>query len=159
MKPLVIAISAILLATSASADVTELSQSDLRAAIAADRAIPTRSLVSGVENFTGGEVLDIRAFIEGQETFIYRILYRGPDGDVQMLLVDGGTGRQVASASSVGQSIAAFVGANPGNGQGNGNAFGRANRGNGLGNGRNNGNNGGNNNRGGGGGNGNGRDR
>lgn len=146
MKPLVIAISAILFATSAVADVSELSQSELRAAVAADRAIPTRSLVAGVESFTGGQVVDIRAFLEDQQTLIYRILYRGPNGEVEMLLVDGGTGRQVASASDVGQAIAAYVGANPGNG----NAFGRDNnRGNGLGNGRNNGNNGRNDNRGG----------
>lgn len=141
MKPLVIAISAILFATSAVADVSELSQSELRAAVAADLAIPTRSLVAGVESFTGGQVVDIRAFLEDQQTLIFRILYRGPNGEVEMLLVDGGTGRQVASASDVGQAIAAYVGANPGKR----NAFGR----NGLGNGRNNGNNGRNDNRGG----------
>lgn len=159
MKPLVLAISAMLFAAPAVADVAELSQSELRAAVAADRAIATRSLVAGVESFTGGQVVDIRAFLEDQETLIYRILYRGPNGEVEMLLVDGGTGRQVASASDVGQAIAAYVGANPGNG--NGNAFGHGNnRGNGLGNGRNNGNNGRNDNRGGGGSsNGGGRDR
>ena len=141
MKPLYIAIAGAFCSTFAFADVAELSQAQLRAAIAEDRAIPTRSLVSGVENFTGGEVVDIRAFIEGTD-LIYRILYRGEDGAVEMILVDGQTGRAVGSASEAGQAIAEYVSANPGQG----NAFGRS----GLGNGQNNGNNGrGNNNRGG----------
>ena len=158
MKPLIITIFGAFLATSAYADVQELSRSELRAAIAEERAIPTRSLVAGVENYTGGEVIDVRAFIDGTD-LIYRILYRGDDDVVGTLLVDGKTGRAVGSASDVGQAIAEYVGANPGQG----NAFGLANGPNGVGNGRNNGNNGrGNNNSGGNGngnGNGGGRDR
>ena len=159
MKSLIIAIVGILLASSAAADVSELSQAELRSAVAENRAIPSRSLVAGVENYTGGEVVDIRAFIEGTE-LIYRILYRGGDGAVGMLLIDGGTGRAVGSASEVGQAIAAYVGANPGRG----NAFGRNNNNgnrNGIGNGRNNSNNGSSNSNrgGGGGGSSNGRDR
>lgn len=158
MKPFKLSIIGLLFATSVSADVNELSQAELRDAIADNRAIPTRSLVAGVERFTGGEVLDIRAFLDGAEV-VYRILYRGEDGAVDTILVNGGNGRAVSADSDVALAIAGYVGANPGNG--NGNAFGLSNQ-NGVGNGRNNGNNGrGNDNRGGngngnGGGNGNG---
>ena len=94
MKKFALFFVALLWANSAVADVSELSQADLRAAVAEDRAIQSRTLISSVERFTGGEVIDIRAFVlEGVVT--YRILFRNAAGEIGTLMVDGSTGRAV----------------------------------------------------------------
>jgi hypothetical protein len=120
-----------MVSSAAFAEVTELSQAELRAAVAEDRGLSTRALVRGVENFTGGEVVDIRAFMDGSN-LVYRILYVGTGGEIETILVDGASGRVVTASSEVAQSIAAYVRVNPGVGKGN--AFGLSNQGNGVGN-------------------------
>lgn len=127
MKFLSICVFGLIVSTSAFAEVSELSQAELRAAVAQERGISTRALVRGVENYTGGEVVDMRAFMDGT-TLVYRILYVGTGGGIETILVDGATGREVTASSAVGQSIAQFISANPGGG--NGNAFGRSSQGN-----------------------------
>jgi hypothetical protein len=168
MKLLSTTLLGLLVATSVFAQVSELSQAELRAAVAEERGIATRTLVRGVEHFTGGEVVDIRAFRDGS-MLVYRILYVGTGGEIETILVDGATGRAVPETSAVGRTITQYVSANPG--VGNGNAFGQSRHGsgamnanagagnntrggNGRGGGNGNGNSGGN-----GGGNGNGRNR
>lgn len=98
-----------------AAEVSEMSQAELRSAISESRAIPTRSLIGGVENYTGGEVVDIRAFVS-DGAVLYRILYRDTDSQIRSLLVDGASGRAVNPASGVGQEVVSYVNTNPGNG-------------------------------------------
>ena len=163
MKRYAFALMVALTTTSAQAEVRELSQAELRAAVAEERAIPTRNLVRGVEQFTGGDVLDIRAFLT-DENVTYRILYRAESGAIDTIMVNGATGRQVNPNSIVGQTVLAVAGSNPGNGNGNAFGVGNSNGDNGVGNNNGSGNNrnGNRNGRGngsGGNGNGNGRDR
>ncbi|WP_131802269.1 hypothetical protein [Yoonia tamlensis] len=134
----------------AHAQIVELSQSDLRAAIANDSVIPTRQMIAGVENFTGGDVMDVRVFlVDG--TITYRILVSYGDGQLGSILVDGVRGTQIAQSSNIGSQVmaAAASGRNPNsvnanngnngnngngnNGNGNGNS-GNGNNGNGNGN-------------------------
>lgn len=134
----------------AMADIKELSQAELRAAVAERGAISTRSLISGVEDFTGGSVLDIRAFdVDGVVT--YRIVVSQDDGQVSTLMVDGATGRAVSATSAVGKQVVLLSAATEGTPQLSNNGNGRGNA-NGRGNGRGNGNSGGNGNGGGNGG-------
>lgn len=157
----------------AQADVRELSQAELRNAVSRDQTIATRHLISGVESFTGGDVVEIRAFVADNKV-TYRIMVRQPRGQLGLLMVDGATGLQVFDSSALGQEIEAYASRTPNpttqlssnssipgvvannaggnlNGNGNGNGRGGGNNGNGAGNSSsNNGNGGGNNGNGGG---------
>lgn len=103
----------------AAAELRELSQSDLRNAVANRQALPSRSVMSGVENYTGGTVLEIRAF-EDSGVVTYRVLFRDTAGAVGAIMIDGASGRAVQPSSSTGQSISGYVSqhaASPGNGR------------------------------------------
>lgn len=91
----------------ALAEIAELSQAELRRAVADSGAISTRRLIAGVEDYTGGTVVDIRAFdVDG--VVIYRIIVRLDDGQVSALMVDGTTGRAVSADSDSGKQITAL---------------------------------------------------
>ena len=92
----------------ASAQVSELSQAALRSAVANDSVIGTRALILGVEKYTGGDVVDVRAFnVDGKIT--YRVLITYEDGRLGSLLVDAMRGTEVASTSSVGRQVLAVA--------------------------------------------------
>jgi len=112
MKTGTLLLLTLLWANTATAEVRELSQADLRLAVAENRAIRTRSLIAGVERFTGGDILDIRAFADG-DSVTYRVLYRDGNGAIATLMVDGDTGRAVNPNSEEGQSVLNFASANP----------------------------------------------
>lgn len=119
-----------------------MSQAELRAAVAANGAIPTRRLISGVEDFTGGSVVEIRAFeVDGLVT--YRIIVRHDNGQVGTIMVDASSGRQVSADSETGRQIALLATASSGtpqisnSGRGNNNNNGRGSS-DGRGNGRDN---------------------
>ncbi len=103
---------ALLWTSPAAAEVRELSQADLRLAVAEDRAIRTRTLIAGVEKFTGGDVLDIRAFAR-DAAVTYRILYRDKVGEIATLMVDGATGRAINPSSDEGQSVLNYTSTTP----------------------------------------------
>jgi hypothetical protein len=103
---------ALLVAGQAMADLQELSQTELRNAVGESRAIRTHVLITGVERFTGGSVVDIRAF-ENNGAIIYRVLYRGDDKSIHTLMVDGETGRSVSPESDEGSAVLRFATANP----------------------------------------------
>lgn len=95
------------------AEIKEMSQAELRAAVADNEAIPTRRLISGVENFVGGNVVEIRAFeVDGQVT--YRIIIRHDNGQVGRIIVDAGSGREMRAESEVGRQIASLATASSG---------------------------------------------
>lgn len=113
------------------ADAVELNQSELRAAVADRGAISTRRLIAGVEDFTSGDVVDIRAFeVDGVVT--YRIVVQLDNGQVSILMVDATTGRAVSVESDVGRQVASVAAESNGNPQftnnRNANANGRRNR-------------------------------
>lgn len=89
---------ALLPASASLADARELSQSELRAVVSVRDAIPTRRLISGVEDDTGGEVVEMRAFMF-EENLTYRVLFRMEDGHLGAILVDGETGHAVDDES------------------------------------------------------------
>jgi len=89
---------ALLPASASLADARELSQSELRAVVSVRDAIPTRRLISGVEDHTGGEVVEVRAFMF-EEMLTYRVLFRMEDGHLGAILVDGETGHAVDDES------------------------------------------------------------
>ncbi len=79
-----------------SAQVRELSQAELRSAVAERTAFATRSVIKGVENFTGGSAIEVRAFnVDG--TVIYRVLVRHEDGRLASIMVDGATGYEATA--------------------------------------------------------------
>jgi uncharacterized membrane protein YkoI len=151
------------LASQTAADVRELSQSDLRQAVAERTAIGSLVLISNVEDVAGGEVVNIRAF-EIDEAIVYRVLVRLDDGQLGAVTLDGASGQPLLPTSDLGTQIATFARAtsqsavalsgdvsqgNSGNGNaggnGNGNAGGNGNgNSGGNGNGNGNGNSGGN---------------
>lgn len=154
MKIFAIFALSICAASAAMADMREMSQAELRGEVAANRAISTRNLIVGVENFTGGEVVEIRAFAN-DGIVIYRILFQKDDGSVDSVIVDGVSGTSVSPNSTVGQQVSSLASASSAagtvsinaNNQGRSTGVGNRNNGN-----RNNGN-GGNGNSGGGNGN------
>ena len=89
---------ALLPAFASLADARELSQSELRAVVSARDAIPTRRLISGVEDHTGGDVVEVRAFMF-EETLTYRVMFRMGDGHLAAILVDGETGHAIEDES------------------------------------------------------------
>lgn len=100
----------------ASAEIEELSQAELRSAVAGGGMISTRQLIAGVENFTGGNVVDIRAF-GADSSVIYRVIVHNDDGQVSTLIVNGVTGHAISEASQLGRQIAQAAAANRGNSQ------------------------------------------
>ncbi|WP_342077203.1 hypothetical protein [Yoonia sp. SS1-5] len=97
-------LAAFMVPTIGSADVREMSQSDLRHAVSTLGAISTSRLVDGVENFSGGRVVEVRGFdVDGALT--YRVLVRHDDGHLGALLVDGVSGHAVAPDTSVGRRV------------------------------------------------------
>ncbi|WP_439153821.1 PepSY domain-containing protein [Yoonia sp.] len=91
----------------AVAEIAEMSQAELRRAVAESGAISTRRLIAGVEDYTGGVVVDIRAFnVDG--VVVYRIVVRQDDGQISTLMVDGNTGRAVSANSDSGKQITAL---------------------------------------------------
>lgn len=90
-----------------------MSQAELRRAVADQGAISTIRLISGVEDFTGGRVVDIRAF-DVDAVVIYRIVVRHGDGKVSALMVDGFTGRAIDAQSAAGKQVGAISAASSG---------------------------------------------
>lgn len=132
MYPSVLALAFLVLPGVAAAEIKELSQADLRKAVSERGTISTRRLIAGVEDYSGGRVVDIRAFdVEG--TVTYRILIRQDTGQIGTLMVDGQTGRAVQADSDIGRQIAAVSAASEGtpqlsnNGNASDNANGRSN--------------------------------
>ena len=109
MRSILFYIAAALSGVSAShADVRELSQSELRAAIASDRAIASYRLINGVEDYTGGSVMDMRAFdVDGIVT--YRILIREVDGGLGAIMIDANSGRVVMPSTQVGRTVSDYA--------------------------------------------------
>lgn len=103
----------------ASAEVVEMTQAELRHAVEQDRAIPTRALIGRIEDFTGGQVVDIRAFLDGSEV-VYRILYLDDGGALGTVLMDGSTGLPVAPDTRIGEAIGRFVETRPAQGNAGG---------------------------------------
>jgi hypothetical protein len=112
MKAGTLLLLTLLWANTVTAEVRELSQADLRLAVAENRAIRSIALIAGVERFTGGDILDIRAFAQGNAV-TYRILYRDEAGAIATLMVDGETGRAANPGSDEGRSVLSFANANP----------------------------------------------
>jgi uncharacterized membrane protein YgcG len=112
MKAGTLLLLTLLWANTVTAEVRELSQADLRLAVAENRAIRSIALIAGVERFTGGDILDIPAFAQCNAV-TYRILYRDDAGAIATLMVDGDTGRAVNLSSDKGQSVLSFASANP----------------------------------------------
>ncbi|MGJ8622852.1 MAG: PepSY domain-containing protein [Yoonia sp.] len=117
MRFLVVLVSAVTFAAQAHADARELSQHELRAAVSEGRAVRTQALITGVERYTGGEALEVRAFLEDQGV-IYRVLYRTESGSVATLMVDASTGRSVSPSSTRGQSVESYAASHPEGGGG-----------------------------------------
>lgn len=92
----------------ALADVRELTRADLRQAIADDQAIASHRLIKGVEDYTGGSVVNVRAFeLDGAVT--YRILVKQDDGALGAIMLEGDSGRVVMPSTEVGISVSAYA--------------------------------------------------
>ncbi|MFG5384771.1 hypothetical protein [Yoonia sp. R2-816] len=137
------------LAPSASfADIQELSQTELRSVVASSDVIATSRLINGVERYTGGQVVEVRAFlVDG--ILAYRALVRQPDGQLGTIMVDGSTGHAITPTSRAGRQVtelsrtpSAVTTAKESNGNGRNTSSGLLNRGNSNGGGNGNGNNG-----------------
>ncbi|PUB17295.1 hypothetical protein [Yoonia sediminilitoris] len=100
------------LPAAADADDRELSQRELRTAVASNSAIETRRLISGVEDYTGGDVVEIRAFLI-DSVVTYSVLVRHKDGHIGSVMIDGQTGRAVTPDSQAGQQVRSLVASAP----------------------------------------------
>ncbi len=125
------------LAPSASfADIQELSQTELRSVVASSDVIATSRLINGVERYTGGQVVEVRAFlVDG--ILAYRALVRQPDGQLGTIMVDGSTGHAITPTSRAGRQVtelsrtpSAVTTAKESNGNGRNTSSGLLNRGN-----------------------------
>ena len=100
----VLAVLLCLAPTVSSAQVRELSQAELRRAVAERVAYETQSLIRGVERFTGGIVIEVRAFgVDG--SVIYRVLVRHDNGRLVPIMVNGATGYEVSSSTPAGREV------------------------------------------------------
>lgn len=89
-----------------SAQLIELSQSELRIAVLEDRAQSGRSVLAGLEKLRDADVLDMRAF-SFADTVIYRVLYRVKTDELRSVIVAASTGEPVMEESPLGQVILA----------------------------------------------------
>ena len=136
-----------LAASASDATVREISGSELRKIVNAGEAVSLKRAIEAVESSLGGVPIEVRAF-DAQGVF-YRIVMKRPNGTLFSIIIDAGTGREVAKDSSVGKEINAAASAKASQGKsqsarsnGKGNAGGNWNaggNGNGGGNGKGNG--------------------
>jgi len=109
-----IAFFSVFFATQSAAEIHEMSSAELRLAVLDDRAIGTRRLIAGIENFTQGDVMEVRAFLV-DNVVMYRAMYRGSDGTVRSLIVDATNGHAVSENSSHGAQVASLARQNSSN--------------------------------------------
>ena len=127
-----------------NAETRELTQSELRSAVASGKMISFKGVIKGVAKMTGGQPVDARAFESGG--VYYRVLVKKDTGRIVGIIVDAESGAVVSNKSEVGIQISAIAtsvsasitnmgkGVGLGKGSGNGNSGGNSG-GNGGGNG------------------------
>jgi hypothetical protein len=132
MKSLLFAYAMALMPLSATADVIELSQGQLRQLVAQQQVLRAETIATTATSGFGGVVIDIRGFLsEGRMT--YRLLLQRNDGSVVELLYNGTDGERVSHNSQMGQIVSSEAKSNNasnGNANGRGNANANASRGN-----------------------------
>lgn len=98
------------LATASDADVKELTQTELRQSVNTQETISLTVLIQEIEQRTGAEVVEIRAF--GLDGFIlYRALVQCVGGSLDAIMIDGADGSAVSSQSIMWQRVSAYIGA------------------------------------------------
>jgi len=106
MKPAtyILASALLLMPVSATADVVELSQNQLRALVTQKQVLSAETVVTGTAMRFGGDVMDVRGFLsDGKMT--YRLLMQRGDGSIVEVLIDGQNGQQISHNSAMGQTV------------------------------------------------------
>ena len=86
-------------------DTSELTQSEMRAAMRAGELMDSRALIAGVEGATGGSVIELRAFMSEADGFLFRVVVQMSSGKVSLLLVDGSSGEPIAADSLLAENV------------------------------------------------------
>lgn len=103
-----IAASSLFFGTQTAAEIHELSRAELRSAVQSDRAIGTRRMIAGIEDFTQGDVMEVRAYLV-DNIVMYRAMYRDADGTMRSLIVDATNGHAVSENSVHGSQVATLA--------------------------------------------------
>jgi hypothetical protein len=113
LKPVLLASGIALMPLSATAEILELSQSQMRQLVSQQQILGAETIATAVVSDFGGVVLEMRGFLsEGKMT--YRILLQREDGAVVELLYNGPNGRRISSNSPMGQVVSSEARSNNG---------------------------------------------
>lgn len=105
LSVLFLAVFVALTASGCGAAVREISGSELRKIVKAGEAVSLKRAIEAVEASLGGVPIEARAF--DAEGVFYRIVMKRPNGTLFSIIIDAGTGREVAKDSPVGKEISA----------------------------------------------------
>ena len=103
VRSMILVFSATFVAWPAFADVKEVSQSDLRDAVATSRALPFASLLDDVTDRMGGKLIEVRAFED--ERIYYRVLVIDRNGRVFSAVLDATNGNFISINSQQAQAV------------------------------------------------------
>lgn len=90
------------------ANVHELTHGELRDAVISQDVVETVQLIAQIEELTGGEVVEIRAF-KFDQIVTFRVIVRQADGYVRPVIVDGRTGDALTPDSHLALKIKALA--------------------------------------------------
>ena len=112
----------------AVAELRELSQSELRRSVQNGQSVSLSRIMSRVSSAIDGEIVDVRAFQDGQ--IYYRVLIKQPNGRLGSVILEARSGQFMRANSSIAREIVDAVRSSGSSNRGVGPSGNRGNSGN-----------------------------